>query len=124
MLVEVGTVADFSEGKMRVVQAADREIGVALWRGVFFALRNVCPHQSGPLCLGPLTHYLNADPDAKEVQVDEDELVVSCPWHRWQFHLRTGKSIWDPRYSVKTYQVEVSEGRVFVRVPGRQRNEV
>ena len=57
--------------------------------GTLYALDGICPHQGGPLGSGRL-----------------DGAVVTCPWHGWQFDVRTGQhlvngSICHPRYDVK-----------------------
>ncbi|MCA1667024.1 MAG: Rieske 2Fe-2S domain-containing protein [Thermomicrobia bacterium] len=39
-------------GARKIVELAGRSIGVFNLGGEFFALRNSCPHQGGPLCTG------------------------------------------------------------------------
>jgi 3-phenylpropionate/trans-cinnamate dioxygenase ferredoxin subunit len=34
----------------------------------------------------------------------EDE-VLKCPWHQWEFDIRTGNALYDPRLRVRTYEV-------------------
>ena len=50
----VATVEEIPPGGRKLVEVAGRSIGVFNLDGVFFALRNRCPHQGGPLCSGPL----------------------------------------------------------------------
>jgi nitrite reductase (NADH) small subunit len=40
--------------------------------------------------------------------------VIACPWHGWEFDVRTGVSLWDDHYRVRTYPAHVSNGRVLV----------
>ena len=38
--------------------------------------------------------------------------ILRCPWHGWEFDVRTGQSWFDPRsLRVKAYAVEVLPGR-------------
>ncbi len=53
--------------------AADRIVALYNVEGTFYALDGVCPHQGGPLGSGLL-----------------DGCIVTCPWHGWQFDVRTG----------------------------------
>ena len=48
----VARVADIPPGERLIVDIAGRSIGVFNVDGRFYALRNSCPHQGGPLCLG------------------------------------------------------------------------
>ena len=39
--------------------------------------------------------------------------ILTCPWHGWEFHVRTGQSWCDPRrLRVRAYEVSVEEGSV------------
>lgn len=116
--VEVGSLDDFPDRTMRVVLAEGREIGVCRWGSELFALRNVCPHQGAPVCLGFLQSRLQGrcSPAGVELEAQEEEPVILCAWHRWEFSLRTGESAWDPRFRVRTYPVSLDGDRVLVQV--------
>jgi nitrite reductase/ring-hydroxylating ferredoxin subunit len=75
--------------------------------GELFAVRNRCPHQGGPLCLGPTTGLLESDAPGQRVYQRHGE-ILRCPWHGWEFDLRDGRSIVDPQgIRVKSYDVVV-----------------
>lgn len=113
--VDVGSVEDFGEGRPRIVEVGGREIGVVRWREELFALRNICPHQYGPMCRGHTMPLLTGDADEGTIAADEDRPVVVCPWHGWEFDARTGRAAWGPStYRIKTYPVVVEDGRVLV----------
>jgi nitrite reductase (NADH) small subunit len=116
--VEVGTLDDFPDRAMRVVEANGWEIGICRWGSELFALRNVCPHQGAPVCLGFLGSRLDArcSPEGVEMEAAPEEPVLLCAWHRWEFSVRSGESRWDPRFRVKTYPVQVDGDRVLVQV--------
>ena len=46
--------------------------------------------------------------------------IVRCPWHGWEFDLRTGKSYCDPvKMRVRNYAVSVEPGARVVEGPYR-----
>jgi 3-phenylpropionate/trans-cinnamate dioxygenase ferredoxin subunit len=97
-------------GQRRIVEVAGRSIGVFNVDGDFLALANVCPHQRAPLCKGTLALTADAD-SADQWQWREDSPVIRCPWHGWEFDLRTGRSVYNPhRMGVLTYPVALEDG--------------
>jgi 3-phenylpropionate/trans-cinnamate dioxygenase ferredoxin subunit len=120
----VGSADEIPPGGRKLVTVAGRSIGVFNVGGEFFALRNRCPHQGGALCEGKLWGVLNADvPGA--FQYSPSREILTCPWHGWEFHVRTGHSWCDPQHlrvprydvSVETYPVEIDESRIVLDVP-------
>jgi nitrite reductase/ring-hydroxylating ferredoxin subunit len=114
-VIDVGAVAEFPERTITVVRANHREVGVVRYLGEFFGLRNVCPHQGGPLCRGKLIRQQDESPPGTIV-LSSDQLVVSCPWHGWEFDVRTGRCLYDPSLRVATYVVEARGDRVLATV--------
>jgi nitrite reductase (NADH) small subunit len=115
--VDVGGEEDFPDRTMRQVRAGGVEIAVCRWGAEIFAVRSRCPHQAAPLSEGFLQVALSSrlTPDGVEVDADATEPVVLCPWHRWEFSLRTGASAC-PGYRVRAYVVHVDDGRVLVHM--------
>ena len=48
----IGRLADFPEGSHRIVEVGGRQIGIFNIRNELYALPNICPHQTGPVCAG------------------------------------------------------------------------
>jgi nitrite reductase/ring-hydroxylating ferredoxin subunit len=123
--VAVANVDEIPEGGRKLVTVEGREIGVFRVNGRYYAVRNRCPHQGGPLCLGPTTGLVTSSLPGSYGYEREGE-ILRCPWHGWEFDLRDGHSIVDPeRTRVKsypvvvlppaeTYPVEVDRGTVAV----------
>ena len=65
MKVVVSRLEDFPPGERKIVKAGPRSIGVFNVEGEFFAIRNRCPHQGGPLCLGRLSPWAVATAPGK-----------------------------------------------------------
>lgn len=89
-----------------------KSIGVFNVHGEFFAILNRCPHQGAPLCLGEIvSDYESSRPG--EYRLRESASLLVCPWHNWEFDVRTGRSYWDPaRTRVRAYATSVERGRV------------
>jgi 3-phenylpropionate/trans-cinnamate dioxygenase ferredoxin subunit len=78
--------------------------------GEFFALLNRCPHQGGPLCKGN-THGFLRSAGVGEYHYTRAGEIVRCPWHGWEYDLRTGQSWFDPgKVLVRRYEVSVVPG--------------
>ncbi len=103
----VGQVGEIPPGNRKIVQVAGRSIGIFNVEGRFFAVRNSCPHQGGPLCLGPTMGLVTSDRPG-QFNYERDGEILRCPWHGWEFDLATGRSVFDPTHTrVRSYQVEV-----------------
>jgi nitrite reductase/ring-hydroxylating ferredoxin subunit len=115
--VDVGSVSDFEHAVPRIFVVGDREIGVVRWGDRFFALRNHCPDQGGPLCAGAVRQPLSADlaQNHVDLKLDDSPPVIACPWHHYEFDLDTGQELRGGRRAI-TYRVQVVEGRVKVRM--------
>ncbi len=85
----------------------------------FHALRNVCPHQSAPICGGTVTGtYLPSRPG--ELRYGLEGEVIRCPWHGWEFDVRNGEALFGTTSKrAVTYPVEVREGERWVYISAR-----
>ncbi|MBO0688371.1 MAG: Rieske (2Fe-2S) protein [Candidatus Dormibacteraeota bacterium] len=110
----VGTLSELTPGSRKVVELEGRSIGVFNVDGELFALRNRCPHQGGPLCLGVLSGLALATTpdDLRYVRRGE---ILRCPWHQWEFDIRTGQSWVDPaKTRVRRYDATVEPGSALL----------
>jgi 3-phenylpropionate/trans-cinnamate dioxygenase ferredoxin subunit len=100
-------VQDIPPGTRRIVIIEGRSVGVLNVGGTLYALRNACPHQGAPLCLGRVLPLRTAQRPF-QIETDAERTVVKCPWHGWEFDVATGRSIFNPhRTRVKAYDVTV-----------------
>ena len=121
----VATADEIPLGGRKIVTVAGRSIGVFNIGGEFFALRNRCPHQGGPLCEGKTWGMLFARVPG-ELEYTRAGEILTCAWHGWEFDIRTGRSWCDPeRLRVRAYAVSVESGEsvadaapVAGKVPG------
>lgn len=70
----VAKTAELPLGGAMECLAGDRIVALFNVDGAIFALDGVCPHQGGPLGKGALAGG-----------------IVTCPWHGWQFDVRSGQ---------------------------------
>ena len=109
-LFVVGRAADIPPGETRIVDIEGRSVGVFNVDGEFFAIRNTCPHASGPLCLGIRSGMVVSSEPGRYDYIRRGEFI-RCPWHQWEFDIRTGRSWFDPdRTRVRRYEVRVRGG--------------
>ena len=118
--IRVGSVTEFRDGDRKLVPIGSGEIGVFRVDGRFVAYLNRCLHQGGPVCEGRFFPRMTARvTDRGLVQgerFDRSEPHLVCPWHGWEYDLRTGKFCGDQTRSLHTYPVEVHGDDVYVLV--------
>ena len=121
--VVVGPAAEIAPGQRRLVVPFRGRAGIGVFNinGVFHALRNLCPHKSGPLCTGRVGGRIVADapPSSRPLIVDDyaverDGEIIRCPWHLWEFDILSGECLVDPTMRVKTYPVSIEDDQVVV----------
>ncbi|TLY17294.1 MAG: Rieske 2Fe-2S domain-containing protein [Nitrospirae bacterium] len=88
--VRVTATTDVAPGSGVVAEVNGKFIAVFNVDGTYYAIDNTCVHRGGPLGEG-------------ELEGD----TVTCPWHGWQYNVKTGVSLTNPSASVKSYQVKV-----------------
>ncbi len=113
----VGMVDEIPPGGRKIVEVAGRSIGVFNIGGEFFALRNQCPHQGGSLCEGTLSGLAQAQTRGEPTYIRRGE-ILRCPWHQWEFDVRTGQSWVDPaKVRVKSYEAKIEPGSTLLSDP-------
>jgi nitrite reductase (NADH) small subunit len=95
---------------VRIASVADCPVASAVERTVeqhvvalvhtadaWYALDGICPHQGGPLGKGVL-----------------DGTTLACPWHRWQFDIRSGQHVLRPSLCQRRYPIKIEGSDVFI----------
>ena len=113
----VAAVADIPPGKRKLVEVNGRAVVVFNLGGEFFALNNRCPHKGGSLCHGKLSGLVQSS-EPGEYHYSRRGEIIRCPWHSWEFDIRTGQSWCDPqRLRARKYPVSVEKGAQLVEGP-------
>jgi 3-phenylpropionate/trans-cinnamate dioxygenase ferredoxin subunit len=106
----VAKTSDIPDGGRIIVDVNGRSIGVFNVGGEFHAVLNRCPHAGAPLCRGSLVGYLEAKVPGS-YNYDSSRKLLQCPWHGWEFDIRTGQSYCDPEKTrVRRYATETAKG--------------
>ena len=97
---EVGPVESLRGGH-EIVAVDGKKYLVCHQDGEFIAYRNVCPHQYGP---------------AVEGIIRAEDQVVICPWHGWEFDLRTGENPHLDGCTLPQVSTVVEDGIVYLKL--------
>ena len=110
---QVAPIEDFAKDKLHTVEIEGRIITVVRTDAGIFSMGNSCPHQGAPMCSGSIHGtMLPSDPD--EYVYGEDGQVIRCPWHGYEFSIRTGESICGAITGrVPVYEIDVRDDIVF-----------
>ncbi|QSW97692.1 Rieske (2Fe-2S) protein [Haloterrigena alkaliphila] len=117
-LIEVKPEAEFEDGDRELVEVNGAQVGVLRVDGEFYAVRNRCLHDCGPVASGKVGRKLVGEfvEPGKRVEKDyaDDEKIISCPWHGWSYDLETGEQLADDDIVLPTYDVVLEDGVVYV----------
>ena len=97
--MKVAKASEISSGTGKVVEAGGKPIAVFNCDGTFYAIDNTCAHRGGPLAEGSLSGT-----------------TVACPWHGWEYDVKTGACQVDPAITLKTYPVKLEGDDILVSV--------
>jgi 3-phenylpropionate/trans-cinnamate dioxygenase ferredoxin subunit len=113
----VAKASEVAPGTCKIVTVRGREIGIFNLGGDYFALANRCPHAGGPLCRGMITALVQSDGPGHYRLARQNEFI-RCPWHGWEFDIRSGQSWCDPNsMKVRQYHITVEPGEQLVKGP-------
>lgn len=113
----VARAAEIAPGSRKLVTVDGRRVLVFNLKGEFFALSDTCPHKGGSLSNGICTGLVESG-EPGEYRYSRQGEIVRCPWHQWEFDIRTGRSWCDPRrLRLMQYDVAVEPGARLVEGP-------
>jgi nitrite reductase/ring-hydroxylating ferredoxin subunit len=121
--LSVASESEIAEGGRMVVATGGVEIGVFRSNGAYHAWLNECPHQGGPVCQGVVVRKVEErlDGERKSSGIhyagDGGQNIV-CPWHGYEFDVRTGCHVGFASMKLRGYPVKVRDGAIYVVLPG------
>jgi len=111
----VCSLDDLPPGGMKLVDVGKFGVGVYNVAGSLHAIVNYCSHEGAPLCEGLIGGTNEFDPaEPGGVRRVKDGQIVRCPWHNWEFDVTTGQNLADPTRRIRTYDVDVADGKVYL----------
>jgi nitrite reductase (NADH) small subunit len=109
---------EIGEGGRKVIDAGGIEIGVFRFEGALHAWRNECPHQGGPVCQGKLfkgsEERLDEQKRSLGIHYKDGTLNIVCPWHGFEFDVRTGRHCGIGAIRLARHEVVVRDGGIHV----------
>ncbi len=98
--VKMATIDELASGQAKEVEHDGRIYALFSINGEISAVDGICPHQGGPLADGEVVGS-----------------CVTCPWHGWQFDVKTGATPINKRTKLPIFEVRIEGSDVFVSVP-------
>jgi nitrite reductase (NADH) small subunit len=97
--IKVATIGDVPTNTGLSVEVEGKAIALYKVDGQVYAIDGVCPHAGGPMAEGSLNGCL-----------------AMCPWHGWEFNVKTGLCDFNPDIGTKTFPVKEEKGDIFIRI--------
>jgi nitrite reductase/ring-hydroxylating ferredoxin subunit len=119
--VNIGSASEFSDPGRKVIALERFEVAVFKLDGEFFAYLNHCPHMGGPVCQGKMIakveEVIAEDRTSKGMAFSKTRMHVVCPWHGYEFDIRTGVHPGNARARLRRLPVTLSGDDVIVDCP-------
>src|SRR3954453_9161662 len=119
--VNIGPASEITDPGRKLIGFDNFEVAVFKVGGEFYAYLNHCPHMGGPACQGKMIAKVEEDiaPDrtSKGMIFSKTKLHVVCPWHGFEFDIRTGVHPGNSKARLRKMKVAVSDGDVIVTGP-------
>jgi len=97
--VSVATTDEIKIGERMVVELGRDWVAIFNVDGQYYAIKDVCTHDDGPLAEGELTGC-----------------IIKCPRHGATFDIRTGKALTSPAYiDVPVFEVQINDQDIQIR---------
>jgi nitrite reductase (NADH) small subunit len=79
--------------------------------GQLYALLDKCLHMGGSLSKGRVMTAHASDGCGRYIE-DIGRLIVKCPWHGYEYDLRTGATLFDDDLGLRTFAVRDEDGQI------------
>ncbi len=112
----VARVGEIPVGGRKVLTVGRLSIGIFNVGGDLKAYRNACPHAGAPVCVGRISGTSLPSP-VYEYRYGLEGCILRCPWHGWEFDLRTGEHLVDPATRLKAVAVAAGPAENLDAVP-------
>lgn len=100
------------KGKV-LAEVKGMEVGIYYVDGDYYAWRNVCPHAAAPICEGVVCGT-RLPSLVYEYEYGKHNEIVRCPWHGWEFDLKTGEHLAEGGAKLRGFPVEVEDGDIYI----------
>jgi nitrite reductase/ring-hydroxylating ferredoxin subunit len=110
----------FGDTDKIITEVDGLEIAIFKMDDGYYALPNHCVHQNGPCGEGRITGTIEASFDRDNLELTKEYTkegeIINCPWHSWEYEIKTGDCLSRQGISLPTYDVEINDGNVTVEM--------
>jgi 3-phenylpropionate/trans-cinnamate dioxygenase ferredoxin component len=96
-----GSLRALRESGYLLTDVADQVIALRIVDDQVIAMQGECPHAGGPVGEG---------------EIKPDCSAIICPWHGYEWDLRTGKCDEDPDLMLQRYPVRIEGDDILVKL--------
>lgn len=79
--------------------------------GELYGLLDKCLHMGGRLSKGKILTAQGSDGCGHYVE-ETGRLIVKCPWHGYEYDLKTGATLFDDDLKLRTFTVRDEDGQI------------
>lgn len=99
--IKVCRLSELPPNSQKIVQCGTQKVALFHFNNEITAIGNACLHKAGPLGLGL-------------VEEKYDGFYVNCPWHGWEYNIKTGSAPpgYDDRQAV--YEVKIEDDVILL----------
>jgi nitrite reductase/ring-hydroxylating ferredoxin subunit len=95
--IRAATASEIPPGTGKELTLEGRIIALFNVEGEFFAMDGICAHAGGPVGKGQLQAN-----------------IVTCPWHGWQYDVRSGENCLNESIRQQKFPVSVEGEEIFI----------
>ncbi len=99
--IKVCSLSELPENSQKIVPLGLHKIALFHYNKEITAIANACLHKAGPLGLGL-------------VENKYDGLYVTCPWHGWEYNIKTGSAPPGYKDQQAVYEVKVEGDDILI----------
>ena len=99
--IKVCSLTELPGNSQKIVQLGSHKVALFHFNNEITAIANACLHKAGPLGLGL-------------VENKYDGVYVTCPWHGWEYNIKTGSAPPGYRDQQAVYEVRIEGNDVLV----------
>ena len=95
------SLSDLPPGSQKIVECGAQKVALFHFNKEITAIANACLHKAGPLGLGAVTEKY-------------DGHYVTCPWHGWEYNIKTGSAPPGFKDQQAVYDVKIEGEDIFI----------
>lgn len=99
--IKVCSVSELPPGSQKIVECGSHKVALFHFENEITAIGNACLHKAGPLGLG-------------SVEKKYDGNYVTCPWHGWEYNIKTGSAPPGYKDQQSVYEVKLEADKILI----------